>query len=158
MEYKIEKMVRMRRNILSGVLVGTIITFIWFLLPSFRFIDYRFRKIDTTFKGAMSLWFLTLLFFGVRYWLYKKKLKKEPSLYAAVNDERAKLNWFKAYRFAFYVMIIMSMAWKAVDISFSYKILSGHLPLPDLPWLIIFGALISIVGSFLYYNREAQIE
>lgn len=158
MENKIEKMVRMRRNILLGTLIGTVVTFAWFMLPTFKFVDYRFRRIDTAVKGALIFWLLTLILFGVRYWLYKKKLKQDSCLRAAVNDERVKLNWLRAYRFSFYVVIVISVAWKAYDAAFSYKILLKNLHLPDLPWLTLFGALISLVGSFLYYNREAQNE
>ncbi len=153
MEYKIEKMNKMRRNILLGVLVGTVVTFGWFMLPAYKFITIRYRNVETVLKGTMILWLLTLLIFGVRYLIYRKKLMKVPSLRTAVNDERVKLNWLRAYRLAFLVVIVITIYWKWYE--------TGYFPvrgmiLPHPPWFIVFGAIISLVGSFLYYNREAK--
>lgn len=156
MEYKIEKMVRMRRNILLGVLIGTVFTFGWFMLPTFKFIDYRLRNAETAVKGALILWLLTLLIFGVRYWLYRKKLMKVPSLRAAVNDERVKLIWLRSYRFAFLVIIGITIFWKWYETSYFPEIWRRKMFLPHGPWLIVFGAILSLVGSFLFYNREAK--
>ena len=83
MEYKIEKMNKMRRNILLGVLIGTVITFVWFMLPAYKFIAIRFRNVETVLKGTMILWLLTLVIFGVRYLIYRKKLMRIPSLRTA---------------------------------------------------------------------------
>jgi hypothetical protein len=154
-EYKIEKMNKMRRNILLCVLIGTVITFGWFMLPTFKFIGIRYRNAETGLKGTMILWLLTLLIFGVRYLIYRKRLMKVPSLRTAVNDERIKLNWLRAYRFAFLIVIVITIYWKWYE--------SGYFPvrgmiLPHPPWFIVFGAVISLVGSFLYYNREAKDE
>lgn len=156
MASQIEKMARMRRNILLGVIIGTIMTFVWFILPIFKFVDSRFRNVDTSIKGALIVWFLTLMFFCIRYLLYKKKLRKDPSLCSAINDERVKLNWLRAYRFAFYIIVSLSIVWKVYEISQVREILFGIIYLPHLPWLILFAAIISLVGSFLYYNREAR--
>lgn len=155
MEHKIEKMNKMRRNILLGVLIGTVITFGWFMLPSYKFIAIRYRNAETGFKGAMILWLLTLLIFGIRYLIYRKKLMKVSSLRTAVNDERVKLNWLRAYRLAFLIVIVITIYWKWYE--------TGYFPvkgmiLPHPPWFIVFGAVISLVGSFLYYNREAKDE
>lgn len=156
MECKIEKMNKMRRNILLGVLIGTVITFTWFMLPTYKFITIRYRNVETALKGTMILWLLTLLIFGVRYLIYRKKLMKVPSLRTAVNDERVKLNWLRAYRFAFLIVIVITIFWKWYE--------TGYFPdkwrrgFPHPPWLIVFGAVIFLVGSFLYYNREAKNE
>jgi hypothetical protein len=152
-EYKIEKMNKMRRNILIGVLIGTVIAFGLLMLPTF-FSQYRFQLF--VFKRALLLWLLTLLIFGVRYLIYRKKLMKVPSLQTAVNDERVKLNWLRAYRFAFLIVIVITIFWKWDESSFFPEILRWKMMLPHGPWLIVFGAVISLVGSFLYYNREAK--
>jgi hypothetical protein len=152
-EYKIEKMNKMRRNILIGVLTGTIIAFGLFMLPTF-FSKFRFQLV--VFKRALLLWLLTLLIFGVRYLIYRKKLMKAPSLRNAVNDERVKLNWLRAYRFAFLIVIVITIFWKWYETSFFPEILRWMMLLPHGPWLIVFSAVISLVGSFLYYNREAR--
>jgi len=155
---QIEKMNRMRKNILRGVLIGSIIAFGVFMYPTFFsiFVNARFRWSYRYFEGALILWLLVLLIFITRYLLYKTKLRKDPSLQAGVNDERIKLNWLRAYRFAFYMLIIVTVVWKIIEITFVHSLLSIRLVLPHIPWLIIFGSVISLVGAFLYYNREAK--
>lgn len=160
---KIERLNRMRRNILLGVLAGTGIGFILLIFPTF--IPYsrhrwgvRLRWTHTFFYGALLIWLLTLLIFIVLYMLYKKKLKKDPALRVAVNDERVKANWLRAYRFAFYTVIIITIFWKWLESSFSLALLTGKFSLPDGPWLILFGAVLSVVSSFLYFNRELKDE
>ncbi|MBL7129761.1 MAG: hypothetical protein ISS16_12380 [Ignavibacteria bacterium] len=153
MEYKIEKMNKMRRNILIGVLIGTVIAFGLLMLPTF-FSKYRFQLF--VFKRALLLWLLTLIIFGVRYLIYRKKLMKAPSLRTAVNDERVKLNWLRAYRFALLIVVGITIFWKWYETSFFPEILRWKMMLPHGPWLIVFGAVISLIGSFLYYNREVK--
>lgn len=152
MDSKIEKMNRMRRNILLGVLLATVIAFGYFILPGI-FVGLRFRL--TEVRIVLFLWFLTLLILGVRYLLFKKKLQKDHFLRDAVNDERVKLNWLSAYRLAFLVMIIIIIFWKLYETSIYPDILRTKILLPHGPWLIWFGSVIALVGSFLYYNREA---
>lgn len=157
---QIEKMNRMRKNILRGVLIGSIIAFGLFMYPTFISIfvnaRYRFRWSYRYLEGALILWLFVLLIFITRYWLYKKKLRKDPSLREGVNDERIKLNWLRAYRFAFYMLIIITVVWKIIEITFVNSLLNLRLILPHIPWLILFGSVISLVGAFLYYDREAK--
>lgn len=155
---KIEKMNKMRKNILRGVLIGSVIAFCIFLYPSifFLFVNVRYRWSFRYLEGAFILWFLTLLVFMTRYWLYKKKLRKDPSLRAAVNDERVRLNWLKAHRFAFFTSTGMTIVWKWGPRFFSYDVLMGKFHLPNGPFLILYVALISFISSFLYYNREVK--
>lgn len=154
MEFKIEKMNRMRKNILFCVLIGTVIALVWFMLPTF-FVKYRFANNKASLIGAGITASLTFLLFVTRYWLYKRKLKRDPSLRAAVNDERIRLNWLRAYRFAFLVVIGVTIFWKLRETSFLLESLAWKMFVPHGPWLIVFGAIISLVGSFLFYNREA---
>ena len=144
---------KMRRNILIGVLIGTVIAFGLLMLPTF-FSKYRFQLF--VFKRALLLWLLTLIIFGVRYLIYRKKLMKAPSLRTAVNDERVKLNWLRAYRFALLIVVGITIFWKWYETSFFPEILRWKMMLPHGPWLIVFGAVISLIGSFLYYNREVK--
>jgi hypothetical protein len=92
-----------------------------------------------------------------RYWLYKKKLRKDPSLRAAVNDERIRLNWLKAHRFAFFAATGITIIWKYFESFFPYpdEALLGP-SLPNGPFLVLYVAVISFIGSFLYYNREVK--
>jgi hypothetical protein len=163
MANRIEKMTRMRRNILSGILIGTVIAFCLDLSPTIYSI-FHFNRISIVtwknhlFYSAVVLWLLTILLFITRYWLYKRKLKKDPSLHTAVYDERAKLNWLKACRFAFFAAISLTIIWKSCESFFSRWLLELRFTLPDGPFLVLWGAVIALVGSFLYYNQEAKNE
>lgn len=152
----IEKMNRMRRNVLIGLLIGTVITFVLFMLPNLNLYKFSYRGAEKVTEGALTVWLLTLLIFGTIYWLYKKKLRNDPSLRAAVNDERIRLNRLKAYRFAFFSSVIITIIWKLCETYYAPKLLSQKMRLPDGPWLILFVAVISMVRSFLYYNKEAK--
>lgn len=160
MDSKIEKMNRMRRNILFGVLIGTVLAFCLFMyspVNSIFRITNRFIWSESKrfFDVALVLWLFTILIFITRYLLYKMKLKKDPALLTAVNDERVKLSWLRAYRLAFIVVVSITIFWKWYE--------TGLYPdawrlLPDPPWIIVFGAIISFVGSFLFYNRGEKGE
>jgi hypothetical protein len=160
---RIEKMTRMRKNILSVILIGTVIAFCLNLAPPIYSI-FHFSRISMRtwkyhlFDGAVVLWLLTLLLFITRYWLYKRKLKKDPSLQTAVYDERAKLNWLKACRIAFFAAISLTIIWKFCESYFSRLLLRLKFTLPNGPFLVLWGAIIALIGSFLYHDREAKIE
>jgi membrane protease YdiL (CAAX protease family) len=157
MASKIEKMNRMRRNILFIVIIGSSIAFGAFLYPSiYRFfhLNERPRFDGTLFLYALAVWLCAILFFGVRYFLYKNALRKDPSLREAVNDERVKGNWLKAYRFAFFAVVLFQGLMLLLQF---LEALVGpmYLLLPQL-YLTLFLASLSLVGAFLYYNREAK--
>jgi hypothetical protein len=159
MASEIERMNNMRRNIVRGALIGSVIAFCVFLYPSIFsfFVNIRYRWSYLYLEGAFVLWFLTLLVFMTRYWLYKKRLRKDPSLRSAVNDERVILNWLKAYRFAFFTATGITIVWKYFESFFPYpdEALLGP-NLPNGPFLVLYVAVTSLIGSFLYYNREVK--
>ena len=157
MASKIEKMNRMRRNILLIVLIGSSVAFGAFLYPSaYRLfhLSERPRFDETPFLYALIIWLGAVLFFGVRYFLYKKTLRKDPSLKEAVNDERVKLNWLIAYRFAFFVVVLFQGFMLLLQFLEAF-VGPLYLLLPQL-YLTIFLAVLSVVGAFLYHNREAK--
>ncbi len=162
---QIEKMSRMRKNILWGVLMGTIVAFCLDLSPTiFSIFSFNRRFLRTLsnslFYCAIILWFLSIFIFLTRFWLYKKKLKKDPSLPTAVYDERAKLNWLKAYRVAFFVTVGFTILRMSPEFFFFRSVLSvfSRFNLPNGPFFVLWGAIIALVGSFLYYNRGAKNE
>lgn len=160
---QIEKMTRMRKNILWGVLMGTIVAFCLNLFPTFySFFHFNRRSLRTwkyhLIEGAIILWLLIILIFVARYGLYKKKLKKDSSLHLAVYDERVKLNWLKANRFAFFVVIGFTLIWKSGDLFYPGWLFDPRFTLPNGPFFVLWGCIIALVGSFLYYNREAKHE
>jgi MFS family permease len=157
MASKIEKMNLMRRNILFIVFAGSMIAFGAFLYPTIHRIFHLNERpqFDTTlFLYALIFWLAAILIFSVRYFLYKRTLRKDPSLRQAVNDERVRLNWFKAYRFAFFAVLLFQGL--VLLVQFMEAFLGPmYLLLPHL-YLTIFLAVLSLVGAFLYHNREAK--
>lgn len=152
---KIEKLSRMRRNTLISVFVGSAIIFVLYLIPAvfswFHF-QTKFALEKPILLGSGILGIFILLIFMIRFWLYKKSLKKDPSLRTAVNDERVKINWLKAYRIAFFVVVFIHIFWKALEmIWFMWSI-------PHPTWIIIPASVMFLVGSFLYYNKETKDE
>lgn len=147
----------MRRNILYIVFAGSSIAFGLFMYPSvYRFFHFREspRFDDSLFFGALILWLSTIGFFTVRYLLYKNILRKDPSLSMAVNDERVKLNWLKAYRLGFFAVMLFQGLLLVIQFLEAF-FGPMYLLMPQI-YLTIFLATLSLVGSFLYYNREAK--
>jgi hypothetical protein len=161
---KIEKLSRMRRNILLGVLGGTVVTFVLliypFIIPSGRYLWWPAgTRISFPFYyWAFLVWLLTLIVFVVLYMLYKRRLRKDPALRAAIDDERVRVNWLKAYRFAFCTLVVIIVLMKLAEMALAGALLRGSFPLPDRTWFLLSGAVLSLVSSFLHYNRETQDE
>jgi hypothetical protein len=159
----VEKIDRMRKNLLWGVLLGTLLSFVFLIYPVFSLLFHYDRRVITfmkyrLFEGALVLWLLTILVFGIRFCSYKLKLKKNPALQIAVNDERIKMNWLKAYRFSFMIAVGITMIYLGIHIYFSAELLQLKWTLPNGPFLVLWAMIISLSGSFLYYNREADHE
>lgn len=150
--------VRVRKRISTGLAVVSLITFVLLmqLLMSryFGYSAWSYRYLEL----GLLLWFTVCVVMLAVFWLYKNMLKKDPLLRLAVNDERIRENWLKAYRFSFFMILGITLVWKWYESSFAPELLARQLRLPEGPWLIFFGALISVLGSFLHYNREARDE
>jgi hypothetical protein len=149
---------RSRKRISTGLAVVSFLTLFGLIHFTIgRFFGYSARSYRYMDLGLLS-WFALCLIMLAVYWRYRHVLKKDPLLRSAVNDERIRENWLKAYRFGFFMTCGIAFIWKWYESSLVPLFLARRLMLPDGPWLIFFGALISLVGSFLYYNREARDE
>lgn len=161
---EIERLSRMRRNILWGVLAGTVVAVLMLFYPIiFRSGRYHWwpahQRIGfPLYYGAFLIWLVTLLVFAVLFRFYKRKLRKDPVLRIAVDDERVTMIWLKAYRFAFLALVGVTILAKLAETALSGMILRGSFPLPDKTWFLLAGAVISLVGSFLYFSRETGDE
>jgi hypothetical protein len=151
---KIEKMNRMRKNIVRGILVGTAIAFVWFILPNLGLgnLENNYQTAVKALAYAGILWLLSLVIFGTIYWRYRKIIKRDPLLHEAVNDERVKVSWLKAYRFAFFVTLIISILWKRYEMNMTnpnHLNLVGRFTklvhLPNGPFLLLYIAVISLL-------------
>jgi uncharacterized membrane protein len=150
--------VKSRRRVSPGWTIVSVITF--FILIQFlmsRFLGYSGWS-DRNNGIGLILWLSICAVMLAVFKLNKNKLKKDPLLLHAVNDERIRMNWFKAYRFGFFVICGLAVLWKSSDWFFSYDQMFRGLRIPQGSFLILFGALISLIGSFLFYNREARDE
>jgi hypothetical protein len=158
----IEKLSRMRRRILWIVLAGTAAATALLLSPIVlpglrtRWLDLD-KSPDPIWYGAFVIWALTVAVFAATFVLYKRKLRKDPGSKAAVDDERVRTDWLRAYRIAFLTVIGLAVALKLFDVIYAFRLVRAFL-LPDRTWLILAGAVLSLVGSFLYFSREAGDE
>lgn len=157
MANEIEKMSKMRSYIVRGLFFGSLVAFGVFMWPTYYSIfgvSKPYIQMYRFFEWGLLALAATILIFAIVYWLYKKKLKKDLALRAAVNDERVRRNWLKSYRFAFYMIITVTIVWKFYEIFIFNVAGPRRLMLPHNPWLTLFVATLSVTGAFLYLNRE----
>jgi len=165
MKSKIEKMNRMRKNILIGFLVGWGTLCLWILNPTIISLKFRWqeagpfiRRIQPYLKGLWILGIIILSIYIILFLIYRIKITKDPFVHTAVNDERVRLDWLRAFRFAFYTLIGITIFWKWWETSLVPDVLTKNIWVVHGPWLIWFGSIFALVSSFLYYNREAKGE
>lgn len=153
----IEKMNNIRKNAVRGILVTSVIAFLWYILPflGLGLVRYSFQRAMRALEISAIFWLISLLVFGVINLLLKRKLKKD-SLYDAVYDDRTKLSWMKAYRIAFFVAFISSICWKCYEILNVEKLLTLEAHLPNGPFFILYLAVIFLMGAFLLFSRESK--
>ncbi len=183
MATKIEKMNKIRKNIIRGIFLATTIAFVWFMSPHIAkgWVESTFYSSSRALERAGIFWILSLLIFGVISLLYKKKLRNDLFLYDAVNDDRIKLGWLKAYRFAFIVAFLASIFWQYYyslwtrwrfseyssqldrsdyhslqeQLKFIWRITKIIRP-PNGPFFVLYIAALSLFGAFLFFNREVK--
>jgi hypothetical protein len=160
---QIERMSRFRKNLLKGILWGsgiwTGILVIWIGIVFNRLISqtsYIFKIIIPVLQYAGYASVLVVLFFLFRYWRHKWNLKKDPQLRSALNDERLRLSWFKAYRFSFFTVVVLHVILllnQAIPNMIFHK-QGVFLPqFAEIPLTLLL-AVLSCVGAFLHYSRE----
>ena len=154
----IEKMNSIRKNVIRGIFIASVLAFLWFILPflGLGLVRYSYQRAVRAFEISAIFWLISMLVFGAINLFLKRKLNK-ATLYDAVYDDRVKLSWLKAYRIAFFVAFISSICWKFYDYLTIEKqlTLEAHLP-PNGPFFILYLAVISLVGAFLYFSRELK--
>lgn len=153
---KVEKIYRMRRNVLVVAFVCSILLFLWFNLPGLLSRGKPWHFFDRLpvpfFPTSGTIAALLLLILIVRYLLFKASTLKDPALRPAVDDERVRQNWLKAYRTAFYTMVGIHVAY----LFLVYKFF--ELGLPHAAWFSSTTGLMTFFGAALYYTREVKNE
>jgi len=164
----IETIDRRRKRLIVSLLAGFGIWYGFLLVPNIYEAIYLFRygrsprphifpfieKIGIYFYLAGVLMFIVLAVCLLIWLLYKKDLKKDPALRAALNDELVKQDWLKAYRFSFFctmALLVLLLLRRILD---SYMM--GRLAMIESLniHLLLYTAVMSCLGSFLYFNRE----
>lgn len=159
----VERMNRFRKNLLRGILWGfgvwTAMQVIWTAVAFNGIISqtsHVFGIISRVIQFSVYAAILITIFFSLKYWRYKWSLRKDPQVRSALDDERLKLSWFKAYRFAFFTVVVLYSIlflneWIPVMI-FNRQAFS--IPQETQTQLTLLVAALSCVGAFLRYSRE----
>lgn len=159
----VERMNRFRKNLLRGILWGfgvwTAMHVIWTAVAFNGIISqtsHVFGIISRVIQFSVYAAILITIFFSLKYWRYKWSLRKDPQVRSALDDERLKLSWFKAYRFAFFTVVVLYSIlflneWIPVMI-FNRQAFS--IPQETQTQLTLLVAALSCVGAFLRYSRE----
>jgi len=159
---QIEKMNRFRKNLLKGILwasgIWVALLVVWILFVINRAAQgAALARLARLIPGAVMISALLVLFFLLRYWRYKWTLRRNPALRSALDDERVSLSWLKAYRFAFFTLVAFHVLF-LLNGSFFQLIFRRpgiHLPAFAQYPLTLLLAVLSCLGSFLHYSREA---
>ena len=120
-------------------------------------------QITKYYLAAGLVAFLVFLIFLLKWWLYKRALRKQPAIATAVNDELVKQSWLRAFRQSFIVMIALLVAFEVLKIVTNTALFwSWRSPWARLInvinfWhlqIILYVGIMTCLASFLRYNRE----
>lgn len=175
MDSRIELMDRRRRILLTWLFWGfggwyVMLLTHWIILiaGSFGHDGYAIRGII----GSINPYFLygglgaaaIFLFFLARWWLYKRGLRNDPALRAAVNDELVQQSWFKAFRFAFFCLIALFVLnflgffasiflARSMDLK-DYGRIAVFISTFSAAHFYLFVGIMCCIGSFLRFSQE----
>jgi uncharacterized membrane protein len=152
---QIERMNRFRKNLLKGILWGSGIwaglLVIWIVFVINQIVKLAaFARIARFIPGAVGVSALAVLLFMLKYWRYKWTLR------SALDDERVSLSWLKAYRLAFFAVVIIHALFILNGAFFQLVFRRPGLLLPtfaEYP-LTLLVSVLACLGSFLHYSRE----
>jgi len=164
MNSKIEKMNKMRRIVLKGMLAGWITLGIYlFHIPLLSLMRISSRKIAVYtndvrpfLEASWIVGFVVLAVYIVIFLVYKIRLLKDSSVRSAVNDERVKLNWLRSYRIAFFTLLGITIFWKWFETGLGTNFLHMKIRLVEPPWIIWFSSILALIVSFLHYDRGVR--
>jgi hypothetical protein len=144
---QIEKIYRLRRIVLILAFACSVLLFSLFIPP----LPLKGNQI---MKSILVLTGLLLLIFFVRFILFKLSIRKDPSLHDAVDDERVKTSWLRAYRTAFYVIVGVHIVWRLIEPLFPGILFK--LRIPAASWFSATAGLMTLFGMALYFTREVK--
>ncbi len=164
MDSKIEKMNKMRKIILKGFLLSWVTLGVWLfhftiisvLRLRWRLIRINIKPIQPYLEGLWIIGVILLATYIFIYLVYKYKLIRDPSVRTAVNDERVKLNWLKAFRIAFYTLLFIAIFWKWYETGLGTSFLHMKIRLVYTPYIVWFGSILALIVSFLHYDKDVK--
>ena len=149
---KIENVYRTRRRVLYGAFFFSILSSLFILSP--YFFSWLMNDINNKQSARISFFwiggtitFLIFLSLIIRYFHLRISMMKNTSLIQAVDDERIRISWLKAFRFTFYLMVSIQC------IQLSHLIDIGY---PLIQWLVMALGLPALFGAALYFSREGK--
>jgi hypothetical protein len=153
-----EELERTRSSALAVVFVCSVLlcaSFLFLINYSWWHMHQSFPRQNALFIGDLAL--IVVMSFAAfwRWWAFKKYVKTYPSFRSVSKDERVKLAWLKAYRLAFFVLLIIQIASKVLLMVWFWGI----------PWEVPYQSALTLsaavavsVGAFLCYSRETRHE
>ncbi len=138
---KIETYDRKRKEFRGGHLLGYLAFFVVFIARSaMKIAGMQAGTVWTVMHVVMAFCLLWLLYFSIRLFKIQREIGADPLLKEALNNELDRLNELKAWKIAFYSLIIFNLA--AV---YLFHILA--VPLEE-PIILIISNLLVGTGSF----------
>ena len=153
-----EVLERTRSAALTAIFVCSVLlcaSFLFLINYSWRHMHGSFPRQNALFIGDLALVVVMGAAAFWRWWAFKKHVKRNPSFRNVSKDERVKLAWLKAYRLAFFALLIIQIASKVPLMIWLWGI----------PWEVPYQSALSLsaavavpVGAFLYHSRETRHE
>ncbi len=150
----LDNLERTRRLALYTIFMFSFLLFFSFIVRIIYFWWHVHRSFPykNAFLVADLALIIAILAIALWRWLALRAfIKRNPSL--RTKDERENFAWLKAYRPAFFVLLIVQLLGKMV--MFIYR---APYEVPATSQLSLSAALMTIVGAFLYYSRESSHE
>lgn len=147
---------RTRRLALYGIFSFSFLLFSSFLIRVIYFLRHVHQSFPYENAFLISDFVLTTSILAIASWRWlalKAFIKSNPSVRNRPKDERERFAWLKAYRPAFFVLLIVPVLGKILMLIYRAPY---EVPFPS--QLSLSAALMIVVGAFLYYSRELRHE
>lgn len=145
------------RPALIGVLACSALLFASSLVRIAYFIRH-FHNASFPYENIFRI--LDLVLFGLiaatvlgRHLAIMRTVKREGFSRGPLQDEREQFSWLKAYRPAFFVLLATQLLGKFLAI-----VWRNPYEIPHQPEFALGAAVMVLVGTFLYHDREARDE
>ena len=154
---RIERIYRMRRNLLICAFVCSCFLFVVMCFPKpFNSFPkaYPWRHFSNPFLFILQvvgvLAAVMLVFLLARFIVYRTSTRKDLILREAVDDERIRAGWLRAYRAAFYVMAGIHLAYLFIESSLF------QIGLPAAAWMSLSAGSMVLFSAAVFYTKEVR--